>query len=379
MTYYGGRHHYRQSRHNYPQSSYSKEYDGPHDDRTPQLGVVRRRNGSDDSIEGAYGDYPLGGYGYEYGYGHPHPRLSRVASVRDSVRRSHSMGDRDPYYSDLDYSRSRRSRRSRHNDDRRHLHRHPARSPSISHSSPPRRRKSLSDQALGVLGLDTAASSASKHRDRSRGRSRRHRSDSYSPSPTRSRNRRHGDKGDQRIAQAVKAALTAGAVEAFRSRKEPGDWTGAKGKRVLTAAITAGGADGLVDRDAKKHAKRHVVESTLAGLAMNHLMNGSSSRSRSKHRGRSKGRGSGLGDLAASGALAAAGKEAYSRFRSKSRHRGRSVSQDSYEDQPQRSKKRSKSVSDYINRGLDDMGALGALGTLEITDEEKTNAPAKPY
>lgn len=152
--------------------------------------------------------------------------------------------------------------------------------------------------------------------------------------------------------------MTAGAVEAFRSRKDPGEWTGAKGKRILTAAITAGGTDGLVDRDPNKHSKRHVIESTLAGLAANHFMNGSHSRSRSrsKHRGRSKSRG-GLGDLAASGALAAAGKEAYDRFRSKSRHRGRSSSRDSYDESPpRREKKRSKSVTDYISRGL---GALG--------------------
>lgn len=141
----------------------------------------------------------------------------------------------------------------------------------------------------------------------------------------------------------MKAALTAGAVEAYRVRKEPGDWTGAKGKRILTAALTAGGTDGIVDRDPSKHSKRHIIESTLAGLAANHFVNGPRSRSRSKSRGREKSK-SKLPDLAAAGALAAAGKEAYSRFRSRSRPRGRSHSRDSEDDSPRRPRRRSKSV-----------------------------------
>ncbi|BAE64197.1 unnamed protein product [Aspergillus oryzae RIB40] len=219
------------------------------------------------------------------------------------------------------------------------------RSPSSSRSPPPRRRrKSLSEQAMEALGIGSSASSASKHHEHRRGRSHGHhsRSYSYSPSPTRSRSRHRRDRSEQRIAQAMKAALTAGAVEAYRVRKEPGDWTGAKGKRILTAALTAGGTDGIVDRDPSKHSKRHIIESTLAGLAANHFVNGPRSRSRSKSRGREKSK-SKLPDLAAAGALAAAGKEAYSRFRSR---------------------RRSKSVSDYINRGMEALG-------LENKDKDK--------
>ncbi|KAF5860876.1 hypothetical protein ETB97_000967 [Aspergillus alliaceus] len=187
---------------------------------------------------------------------------------------------------------------------------------------------------------------------------------SYSPSPTRSKSRRR-ERSEQRIAQAMKAALTAGAVEAFRVRKEPGEWTGDKGKRILTAALTAGGTDGLVDRDPNKHSKRHIIESTLAGLAANHFVNGPRSRSRSKSRGREKSR-SRVPDLAAAGALAAAGKEAYNRFksRSRSRPRGRSHSRDSQEDSPRRERRRSKSISDYINRGMEALG-------LENKDKDK--------
>lgn len=156
--------------------------------------------------------------------------------------------------------------------------------------------------------------------------------------------------------------MTAGAVEAFKQRKEPGEWTGKKGKRVLTAAVTAGGTDGLVDKDPSKHGTRHVVESTLAGLAASHFMGGGSrSRSRGRDSGRSSGGGSGLKNLAASGAIAAAGKEIFDRYsKSRSGPRGRDHSRDS-DEEGRGSHKRSKSVSEYISKG---MAALG-LGEQE--------------
>lgn len=157
--------------------------------------------------------------------------------------------------------------------------------------------------------------------------------------------------------QAARAALTAGAAEAFRSRKDPGEWAGAKGKRVLTAAVTAAGTDGLVDKDPNKHGTRHVIESTLAGLATSHFINGGSKSRDRRGRGRSS-TGSGLKDLAATGALAAAGKEIFNRVsRSRSKPRGRDDSRGSDSDDDRRgSKKRSKSVSDYINKGIAALG-----------------------
>ncbi|KAI2812013.1 hypothetical protein CBS115989_10874 [Aspergillus niger] len=354
MTHYESRQYAR------PPGGYNPDYyygAPPHGTARHQTDVVRRRDGSVDSYDAPPRDYPPGDYGYEYGYGiPPQARPSRVSTLSEGVRRSHSMGHRDPYYDDSDYYR-RSHRRSRRHDDRRDRPRY-SRSPSDSRSPPRRRRKSISEQALGALGLGSLASSGSHHREHDRGRShtRDRKSYSYSPSPTRDRSRHRREKSEQRIAQAVRAALAAGAIEAFRVRKDPGEWTGEKGKRILTAAITAGGTDGLVDRDPKKHSKRHVVESTLAGLAANHFINGSRSRSRSRGRGRSQSQG-GLKNLVATGALAAAGKEAYDRFRSKSRPRsrsrgrGRSSSRDSYDDR--RPRKRSKSVTDYINQGME--------------------------
>ncbi|KAJ5951125.1 uncharacterized protein N7479_009538 [Penicillium vulpinum] len=310
-------------------------------------------------------EYPPGSdYVYERSYDSRRARRP----VYENVRRASSISGYDPH-NDASYRNS-RPRGSRHYEEKR-SRRSRYDSDSSPSRSPPRhrRRKSFSEQALGAIGLGGAAASASRG-ERGRGGSpshRRRRSYSRSPSDSRSRSRsRHRggskrDKSEQRLIQAARAALTAGAVEAFKQRKEPGDWAGAKGKRVLTAAVAAGGTDGLVDKDPSKHGKRHVIESTLAGLAASHFVGGGSrSRSRGRDGGRSSGSGSGLKNLAATGAIAAAGKEIFDRYsKSRSRPRGRSDSRGSSEERG--SHKRSKSVSDYISKG---MAALG-LGEQE--------------
>lgn len=215
----------------------------------------------------------------------------------------------------------------------------------------------MGETALGALGLGSVVSKHSERSERGRGRSSsHHRGRDYSSSRSRNRSRgNHRERSEQRLAQAARAALTAGAVEAFKSRKEPGSWTGAKGKRILTAAVTAAGADGLLDKDPNKHSGRHVVESTLAGLAASHFVGGGRSSSKGRDdRGRSS---SGLKDLAATGALAAAGKEIYDRFsRSRSRPRGRDDRDQDSDDDRRGSKKRSKSVSEYITKGIAALG-----------------------
>jgi hypothetical protein len=228
----------------------------------------------------------------------------------------------------------------------------------------------MGEQALAALGLGSIAAAAT---GKSNGRSRHHRDRSSSSS--RSRSHRGGGKqrGKEEIAQALKAAVTAGAAEAMRSRNQPGGWGGEKGKRVLTAAISAGGVDKLIDRDPNKHGTRNVIGSALAGLATNRLVNGSRSRSRS--RGRDGGRGrarseshSGIKNLAGAGLITAAGKSIYDRVRSKSRgRRSSSSSYDSYDSRspPRRhdKKKRSSSISAYASKGL------AALGLSEAADK----------
>ncbi len=223
----------------------------------------------------------------------------------------------------------------------------------------------MGEQALAALGLGgIAAAATGKQSDHSRSHRRRDRSSSSSQS----RSKRGGGKsrGKEEIAQALKAAVTAGAAEAFRSRNQPGGWGGDKGKRVLTAAISAGGVDKLIDRDPTKHGTRNVIGSALAGLATTRLVNGSRSRSRSRGRNgrgraRSESRGGGMKELAGAGLITAAGKSLYDKVRSKSRgRRSSSSSYDSYDSRspPRRSdkKKRSSSISAYASKGLAALG-----------------------
>ncbi|KAL8780705.1 MAG: hypothetical protein Q9213_006351 [Squamulea squamosa] len=309
-----------------------------------QNALVRRpRDDDSDSIEEVHRDFPPGGGAYNKSRRH---------------RRARSYDD------DYHYNEPRRRRGGGRRRDY---------SSSSSSESPPRsRRKSLGEQALAALGVGGAAAAASrgKSRDRSRAGGRGRRRDSYSSS-SRSRSRSADQK--EKIQQAVKAALTAGAVEAFRSRKEPGPWTGDKGKRVLTAAIGAGGVNSALtsNRDPDKKDGRHGIQAVLGGLATNRLVNGGRDRSRSRSRhGRSgrdkKDSGGGLGGLAAGGIAAAAGKALLdARARSKSRGRRDSDSDDS---RGPRNKKRSSSVGAYLEKGLG-MG-MAALG---LKDDKKSH------
>ncbi|KIN01897.1 hypothetical protein OIDMADRAFT_28030 [Oidiodendron maius Zn] len=240
---------------------------------------------------------------------------------------------------------------------------------SSEEEKPKSRRKSLVEGALGLAGLGGAAAAAKGSGDK---------------------NKKDGEhKGAAKFQQAAKAALLAGATEAFRVRKEPGGWGGAKGKRILTAAIGAGGIDAAADRNPDVHSKRHILEAVVGGLAGNRLINGSRhdveaadkrSRSRARSRARSQSRGGegggGLGSGAGLAALATAGlgalagkkflddkreksreREEKSRERSPSRsRRKRSDSYDSRSPSPKNKRSRSKSVTDYARKGLAALG-----------------------
>lgn len=258
------------------------------------------------------------------------------------------------------------------------------------------RRKSIVDGALALTGLGAAAKAVGggdkHHRRRGSG-------DSYvsGRSGRTTRSRSHGGRGEPegaaKFQQAAKAALLAGATEAFRVRNEPGGWGGDKGKRILTAAIGAGGIDAAADRDPDRKSKRHILEAVVGGLAGNRLINGSrkevdddgrsirSGRSRSRSRGPGgSGGGAGLAALATAGLGAIAGKKLLDRSKSRSRSRGarsrsrgarrRSYSSDSYDSRspsPRRGSgkdrhKRSKSVTDYARKGLAAVGLGSAVG-----------------
>lgn len=340
--------------------------------------------GRDDSVEDIQRDFPPpgrdrddrgGGRDRDYD-----DRASRVSRRTRSVGRG---GRYDDDYEDDRYTEygaagaagaagyaagRRRERERRHRRDDRDYD-------SEYSESPPRkeRRKSGIAEALEGFGLGGLAGGllGKKDKDRSRSgsrgarstrsRSRGARSRRYSSDDSRSRSRGGGDKkrNERKWAQAAQAALVAGAVEAFRARNEEGPWSGAKGKRIATAALGAGGIDGLIGRDPDKKTKRHLAEAVIGGVAASRLANGPvgkskdrglgdgrsyspdggpRSRSRSiidRFRGRSQSRGryseagteggGGAGGavkgLVAGGALAAAGKAIYDRVRSKSRKR----------------------------------------------------------
>ncbi|TKA68938.1 hypothetical protein B0A49_05345 [Cryomyces minteri] len=301
-----------------------------------------------------------------------HRRTRQYENYDPPRRRAKSVG-RGSYYGDddryPDYAgpaggaaagyaagRARNGRRDRRRDDRDDYYSDDGRSPRRRE-----RKKSGVGEVLEGLGLGgivggLVGGSRSKSRDRDRDRGDRgHRRGGRYDDDSRSRSRDRGGKSERKWAQAAQAAIVAGAIEAFRSRNEPGPWTGEKGRRIATAALGAGGIDGLVDHDPDKKSKRHLAEAVIGGLAANHFANGprekdrdmdgdgsrSRSRSRSAFGGRSQSRGGAEGDgggagalkgLAAGGALAAAGKAIYDRVRSKSRRRRSpsASSEDSY-------------------------------------------------
>ena len=78
--------------------------------------------------------------------------------------------------------------------------------------------------------------------------------------------------------------MEAGAAEAFRLRKEPGAWTGAKGGRIATAAISAGVIRGAAADHGPGHhggeggggagGKLGSLASAAGGMMVNRLVNG---------------------------------------------------------------------------------------------------------
>lgn len=321
--------------------------------------LVYRSRDRDDSIEDIPRDFP------------PPGAEIRQTRYRESYepRRARSANYGRGYDERYDYGHHRHRDYDDYSDDD-HEHRRPRHE----------RRKSVVDavkdlgESVGLGGVIAAVTGRSRSRSRSRHRrddrgyesdrygdryhdrydrrSRRHDDDDRSHSRSRSRSKKKWE-------QAAKAAIVAGAVEAFRSRKEPGPWTGEKGQRVATAALGAAGIDGLVDKDPDRKGKRHIAEAAIGGLLANRLANGrrstsrgrdregrslSRSRSRSRSifgRGRSRSRGRDddgkshtIRDAVGAGAVLATGKALYDRLRSKSRSRrdrSRSVSsEDSY-------------------------------------------------
>jgi hypothetical protein len=142
------------------------------------------------------------------------------------------------------------------------------------------------------------------------------------------------------IQHAAKAALLAGAIEAFRVRKEPGGWDGPKGRRVLTAAIGAGAIDAAAKHKSHKHSKRHALEAIVGGLAGNRVLNGPRNNIEREWGRKSRSRSRELSD-----------SKSYSSesYQSRSPSPSRGARHDRY--------RRRKSLADYARNGLAAIGA----------------------
>ena len=234
---------------------------------------------------------------------------------------------------------------------------------------------------MGLTGAAAALTGKSRDRSRSRERDRdrsRTRGRRYSSDDTQSPSRARSVDGRKKIQQAAKSAVTAGVIEAFRSRKEPGGFAG-QGKRILTAAVGAAGINGAIDNDPGKHSTRHTIEAAIGGLAGNRLINGPREGSRDRDRSRSRSRGresSNVGGAASAAALAGIGAKAIHDYRSKSRRRrDSSSSDDEYDRRTTRGerpegRKRSKSVTEWATSKIDKGLAAVGLGESEHHRQE---------
>jgi hypothetical protein len=70
--------------------------------------------------------------------------------------------------------------------------------------------------------------------------------------------------------QATEAAVGAGLIEGWRARNDP-----ERMGRIATAAVGAAGTAMLVGREDDSKNKRHVTESTIGGLVLDRVINGS--------------------------------------------------------------------------------------------------------
>ncbi|KAK6359201.1 hypothetical protein TWF696_000365 [Orbilia brochopaga] len=74
--------------------------------------------------------------------------------------------------------------------------------------------------------------------------------------------------------QALQAAVTAAAIEAWRSHSRPGGFNAQKVVRVIVAAIAAGGVDILMDNHPGHEKMRDIAEAVVGGLATSKTLGG---------------------------------------------------------------------------------------------------------
>ncbi|KAK0624914.1 hypothetical protein B0T17DRAFT_590682 [Bombardia bombarda] len=107
----------------------------------------------------------------------------------------------------------------------------------------------------------------------------------YSTSPPRQHRRHHHstdhhrdehDRSRSHVKSNVEVAMEAAAIEAFRIRKEPGSWTGSKGGRVATAALSAAAIGAASESRNPDHEPGKIgkLGTAIGGLMVNRIVNG---------------------------------------------------------------------------------------------------------
>ena len=144
--------------------------------------------------------------------------------------------------------------------------------------------RALNRQSFDLEDPAQGYRSRTSHSEKKRAQSldRRHhyhrRSRPESPRRARHHGRKRRDESEpqpqRKLEHAINAAIDAAAVEVFRLRKEPGEWIGAKGTRVATAAVGAAVLDAMHDGHPDRHGKWTLTKSILGGLVANRLLNG---------------------------------------------------------------------------------------------------------
>lgn len=167
-------------------------------------------------------------------------------------------GDAYAERSDRDRDDRRRSRRDRERN----------RDDSSSRSTSPQKKKSLVDDIMasfGLAGKESSSRSGGSRDDRDRrGTSRRHDRDDGN---------NDGERQEQK-AQALKAAITAAALEAWRTRKNKTLTPTERMMRIASAAVAAGGLDVMIDRNPDSHGLRHIAEAVVGGLVTSKTVGG---------------------------------------------------------------------------------------------------------
>lgn len=152
-------------------------------------------------------------------------------------RRSHR---RAATHSDSEAQKYRNSRGRDHRRRDREYH---------SEESPSRERGGIVDDLLAAVGLLQSKNKSGSHRS-------------------------GGDSEDRKkhTREALQAALTAAAMEAFRTRKE-GKLTPQRLMKIAGAAIAAGGLDAVIDRNGGDGGSmKSIIESVVAGMATSKTM-----------------------------------------------------------------------------------------------------------